>query len=118
MMPELEYMFPVVYFYSDDYEDSEVEYLPGYITLLETNGTAYEATVIERGNTFHIIFGRCQEGWYLCIPSIEFGCVLSHPGDTYDNLYTMTRTNADLDYEDAVAITYGLAKVSDYINEP
>lgn len=119
MTSELEYLFPVVYFYSDDYEDSEVEYHPGYAALLEKNGETYEAVITAHGCKFHIIFGHYQNGWYICIPSKNFGCELARPGDVCWNLESMTRATdiTDMDYEDAVAITYGLARLSDYINE-
>lgn len=109
------FSFPVVSFYGDDPADNIVEYHPACVTLLERNAASYEAIVAERGWMFHFIFGQYQNGWYLCIPSKQFGSDLSDPSDIDWNINEMTRKTTELDYEEATAIAYALAELSSII---
>lgn len=46
---KLPFRYPVVYFYSDDYEDSETIFKTGYIEPINTDAEPYEATVTAEG---------------------------------------------------------------------
>lgn len=110
------FRFPVVSFYEDDPANNEVEFQMGYVSLLRCSPSSYEAVITERGWMFHLIFGQYQNGWYLCLPSKQFGCDLADPSDIAWNLEEMTRKTSDLDYEDATAIAYALKKLSSHIH--
>ena len=64
----LSYQYPVVYFYSDDPEDSEVIQKEGCIEPIRISKEPYEAVVTAEGYSFHILFGSQRNGMFLCIP--------------------------------------------------
>lgn len=111
----LKYRFPVVHFYGDDPEDSEITYHTGKITSVKNSRFYCDAVVAARGYSFHVIFGKYQNGWYLCIPSLMYGCELAHPRDMLWNIESMTKKTTELCYEDAIAIAYGIAALQDQI---
>lgn len=51
----LTYQYPVVYFYGDDEEDSEIVQKEGRIEPLKTDKEPYEAIVSAEGYSFHIV---------------------------------------------------------------
>ena len=72
----LTYQYPVVYFYGDDEEDSEIIRKEGQIEPLKTDKEPYEAIVSAEGYSFHILFGSQVSGMFLCIPGWHMGCEL------------------------------------------
>lgn len=64
----LTYRYPVVYFYGDEEEDSEIVQKEGRIEPLKTDKEPYEAIVSAEGYSFHILFGSQMSGMFLCIP--------------------------------------------------
>ena len=57
----------------------------GNIRLLVHSSFHYEAVITARGTSFHVITGKYQNGNYLCVPNMNFGCELSHLSDTFWN---------------------------------
>lgn len=57
----------------------------GEILLLAHDVSHYEAVITARGTSFHVIAGKYQNGNYLCVPNMDFGCELSHFSDTFWN---------------------------------
>lgn len=57
----------------------------GELTLLVKTAHHNEAIITSRGTRFHIITGKYQNGNYLCVPNMDFGCELSHLSDTFWN---------------------------------
>ena len=72
----LPYEYPVVYFYSEDPEDSEVIQKQGQIEPIRLETEPYEAVVSAEGYSFHILFGSQCNGNFLCIPDWHTGCEL------------------------------------------
>lgn len=62
------YKYPVVKFFGDDPEDTEVTEKAGSIKTINTDQEPYEAVISAEGSQFHIIFGSHQNGSFLCIP--------------------------------------------------
>ena len=57
----------------------------GELRLLIHTPFHYEAVITARGTSFHVIAGKYQNGNYLCVPNMDFGCELSHFSDTFWN---------------------------------
>ena len=57
----------------------------GEIILLVHTPFHYEAVITARGTYFHVIAGKYQNGNYLCVPNMDFGCELSDFSDTFWN---------------------------------
>lgn len=57
----------------------------GDIQVLVHTSFYYEAVITARGTSFHVIVGKYQNGNYLCVPNMNFGCELSHFSDTFWN---------------------------------
>ena len=57
----------------------------GDIRLLVYTSFHYEAVITARGTSFHVIAGEYQNGNYLCVPNMDFGCELSHFSETFWN---------------------------------
>ena len=70
----LTYQYPVVYFYGDDEEDSEIIRKEGQIEPLKTDKEPYEAIVSAEGYSFHILFGSQVSGMFLCIQIGRASC--------------------------------------------
>lgn len=57
----------------------------GEIILLVHTSFHYEAVITARGTSFHVIAGKYQNGNYLCVPNMDFGCELSDFSDIFWN---------------------------------
>lgn len=112
----MSFEFPVVYFYSDDPEDAEVSYCKGAIKPIRLDREPYEVNLEARGYSFHLIFGTQINGNFLCIPNWQFGCELADLSDKDWNLDSILKADSQLDYEDATAIIWGLALISEFLN--
>ena len=104
----LSYQYPVVYFYSDDLEDSEVIQREGYIEPIKTDREPYEAVVTAEGYSFHILFGSQRNGMFLCIPDWRVGCELSYLDDVFWNHGSILGRDESFGYENATAVAYAL----------
>lgn len=113
----LSYAYPVVYFYGDDLEDSEVIQKGGQIEPIRLEGEPYEAVVSAEGYSFHILFGSQCNGNFLCIPNWHLGCELSSLNDVFWNLESISGRDESFSYENATAIAYALKELSPIIKE-
>ena len=77
------YKYPVVKFFGDDPEDTDVTEKAGSIKTINTDQEPYEAVISAEGSQFHIIFGSYQNGSFLCIPGWHTGCELSYLDDEF-----------------------------------
>ena len=111
----LTYQYPVVYFYGDDEEDSEIIRKEGQIEPLKTDKEPYEAIVSAEGYSFHILFGSQVSGMFLCIPGWHMGCELSHLNDIFWNRESSSGSDGSFGYENATAIAYELKELNELV---
>lgn len=107
----LSYQYPVVYFYSDDPEDSEVIQKEGCIEPIRIRREPYEAVVTAGGYSFHILFGSQCNGMFLCIPDWRVGCELSYLDDVFWNHEAIMGRDESFGYENATAVAYALKEL-------
>lgn len=112
---KLPYQYPVVYFYDEDYEDSEVFQKEGYIEPINIEKEPYEAIVQAEGYSFHILFGSQCNGHFLCIPDWQKGCELSYLDDVFWNMESILGKTESIGYENATAIAYALKELKSVI---
>ena len=111
----LTYQYPVVYFYGDDEEDSEIIQKEGRIEPLKTDKEPYEAIVSAEGYSFHILFGSQSNGMFLCIPWWHMGCELAHLNDIFWNRESISGSDESFSYENATAIAYALKELNELV---
>lgn len=114
---QITFQYPVVYFYSDDYEDSEVIPRFGNIEPINVSSEPYEAVVNAEGYSFHILCGSYQNGMFLCIPNWHLGCELSYLNDVFWNLESINGIDDSFNYENATAIAYALKELDALIKQ-
>ena len=106
------YKYPVVKFFGDDPEDTEVTEKAGSIKTINTDQEPYEAVISAEGSQFHIIFGSYQNGSFLCIPGWHTGCDLSScVDDVFWNHESILGSDEWFGYENATAIAYALKEL-------
>ena len=105
---KLSFQYPVVYFYGDDYEDSEKILKTGHIEPIKTDSEPYEATITAEGYSFHAIFGSQCNGMFLCIPNWHMGCELASFDDVFWNHESIMGRAETIGYENATAIAHAL----------
>ena len=109
-MEPILYWYPVVYMDDDDPEDHVVVQEQGRIIPHQLSKEPYEVDVEALGYSFHLIFGRQCNGWFLCIPNWNIGCELADPSDRFWNLDSILKTD-QLDYEEGTAIVWALSNI-------
>lgn len=114
---QITFQYPIVYFYSDDYEDSEVITRFGTIEPINVSSEPYEAVVNAEGYRFHILSGTHQNGMFLCIPDWHLGCELSYLSDVFWNLESINGIDDSFSYENATAIAYALKELDALIKQ-
>lgn len=114
---QIPFQYPVVYFYSDDYEDSEIITRFGNLEPIHISSEPYEAVVNAEGYSFHILCGSYQNGMFLCIPNWHLGCELSYLSDAFWNLESINGIDDRFSYENATAIAYALTKLDTLIKQ-
>lgn len=84
-------------------------------TVLPINftGSPYEATLEIQGWSYHLIFGRQINGWFICVPNWSIGAELAHPFDVYWNRASLN--NAGASKRDAHYIAAALFEISEYL---
>lgn len=89
---------------------------PGEIRLLAKTPYHCEAVVTARGTRFHIITGIYQNGNYLCVPNMDFGCELSQLSDTFWNAEKISNhLDNPFDIESLVCAIKALASFDEFI---
>lgn len=109
------YQFPVVTFYGDDPEDSELTTCDGSVTTINIRHEPYEVIVQALSSSYHIIFGKHRNGGFLCIPEYHVGCELASLSDVFWNHESLLHNGELLNYEESTAIAYALKEISPYI---
>lgn len=108
----IHYKYPVVKFFGDDPEDTEVIEKAGRIETIKTDQEPYEAVISVEGSQFHIIFGSHKNGSFLCIPGWHTGCELSCMDDVFWNHESILGSDERFGYENATAIAYALKELN------
>lgn len=67
----------------------------GYLKTITLNASSYEFICNIHGHSFHIIYGKYINGWYLCVPDWCIGVELSHPDDTFWNRESLLHAGVD-----------------------
>ena len=52
---------------------------------IQLHAQPYEVKLYLKGGSYHLIFGRQINGWFLCIPNHRIGVELAHPSDRFWN---------------------------------
>ena len=73
----------------------------------------YEANRSLNENSYHLLFGRHSNGWFLCIPNHQIGVELAHPSDHFWNQESLE--HAGISTFEARAIADTLKELSHYI---
>ena len=48
---------------------------------IQLHAQPYEVKLYLNGGSYHLIFGRQINGWFLCIPNHQIGVELAHPSN-------------------------------------
>ena len=112
----ISYTYPIVYFYGDDLEDSEIIHKEGHIKPVQLEREPFEADVNAEGSSFHIVFGSHCNGNFLCIPNWHVGCELAKLTDIQWNLESLMGDDESFYYDNATAVAYALNEINKIIN--
>ena len=82
-------------------------------SFVQAHVQTYEADLNTNGNSYHLIFGRQINGWFLCIPNHQIGIELAHPSDQFWNRESLE--HAGVSKYEAKAISRTLKELSKYI---
>lgn len=116
---KLSFNYPVVYFYGDDLEEDRiVTQHEGSVTPINLHSQPYEASVTAEGYEFHLLFGTCRSGMFLCIPNWRLCCELSYLNDVFWNQESILGKDQLIGYENATAVAYALSELKPLISEP
>ncbi len=96
-------------------ENTETPCYKGELNPIRFDREPYEMYLEARGYRFHLIFGSQVNGNFLCIPDWDFGCELASLTDKTWNLHAILGSGFQLEREEAVAISWGLAVASDIV---
>ena len=80
---------------------------------IQLHAQPYEAKLALNGNSYHLIFGRQINGWFLCIPNHQIGVELAHPSNQLWNQGSLEE--AGMAISEASTIAYALKEISQYI---
>lgn len=98
------------------YDDNEIkrekkEWKTTVERLQKTN-TGFEASITVNNWLFHIVVGKFQFGYYLCIPNWNVGIELASYKDTFWNLEQLIKV---MKREDAISIVTSIKYISEHI---
>ena len=80
---------------------------------IQLHAQLYEVKLNLKGNSYHIIFGRQINGWFLCIPNHRIGVELAHPSDRFWNKESLEA--AGMTTNEASTIACALKELSLFI---
>ena len=83
------------------------------IQPIQLHAQPYEAKLNLNGNSYHLIFGRQINGWFLCIPNHRIGVELAHPSDRFWNKESLKA--AGMETNEASTIACALKELSLFI---
>jgi len=87
--------------------------LEGTITTINLDQAPYEAVLEISGYSYHLIFGRQINGWFICVPNWNIGAELAHPSDIFWNKTSLS--NAGAGKRNAHYISAALAELGAYL---
>lgn len=87
--------------------------LEGTITPINLAQAPYEAVLEISGYSYHLIFGRQINGWFICVPNWNIGAELAHPSDAFWNKSSLS--NAGAGKRNAYYIAAALAELGTYL---
>ena len=102
---------PPILFYTQ--KPGSVSELSGKIIPVSLSEQPYEMILEIDGYSYHMIFGRQTNGWFICVPNWDIGTELSYPTDTFWNYERMCR--AGIKKKDAYFLSTALYEVSEYL---
>lgn len=82
------------------------------IRPINLSSSPYEVTLEIEGWSYHLIFGRQINGWFICVPNWNIGAELGHPTDTYWNNTSLNSAGAGK--RNAYYISAALSELSAY----
>ena len=80
---------------------------------IQLHAQPYEVKLYLNGGSYHLIFGRQINGWFLCIPNHQIGVELAHPSNKLWNQGSLEE--AGMAISEASTIAYALKEISQYI---
>ena len=80
---------------------------------IQLHAQPYEVKLNLNGYSYHLIFGRQINGWFLCIPNHRIGVELAHPSDRFWNQGSLEE--AGMETNEASMIACVLREISQYI---
>lgn len=80
----------------------------GNVRIISFSGPT-EAIITGRGQQFHVIFGKHQNGFYAVIPEWKIGCEMSYPSDLFWNRQSLL--SAGLDRYEAETVSKGISQL-------
>ena len=80
---------------------------------IQLHAQPYEVKLYLNGGSYHLIFGRQINGWFLCIPNHRIGVELAHPSDRLWNQGSLEETG--MATNEARTIACALKEISQYI---
>lgn len=80
-------------------------------TIVSCKGTEElcEFELKSRGSYYHVILGKHNYGYYVCIPSWDVGCELSGYTDTFWNTENLSK---QIGIVDAITVATGIKEVN------
>ena len=80
---------------------------------IQLHAQPYEVKLYLNGGSYHLIFGRQINGWFLCIPNHRIGVELAHPSDRFWNKESLEA--AGMTTNEASTIACALKELSLFI---
>ena len=80
---------------------------------IQLHAQPYEVKLYLNGGSYHLIFGRQINGWFLCIPNHQIGVELAHPSNQLWNQGSLEE--AGMETNEASMIACVLREISQYI---
>lgn len=82
------------------------------VNRFNKTNTGFEASIMANNWLFHIVVGKFQDGYYLCIPNWSVGIELASYKDTFWNLEQLIKV---MKRKDAISIVTSIKYISEYI---
>ena len=80
---------------------------------IQLHAQPYEVKLYLNGGSYHLIFGRQINGWFLCIPNHQIGVELAHPSNQLWNQGSLEE--AGMAANEASVIACALKELSQFI---
>lgn len=104
MTSPMQFWYPVIFYTDEPFDEPRVKRLQGNIYAINICKEPYEVDVETNGYSYHLIFGRQTNGYFLCIPNWKMGCELASYNDKYWNTESILKAG-QISREAAYAIS-------------